>query len=601
MTSKISLNKITGEIMRHHIWVIIVTAVVGFLTYPMLLHFRNTEEFDYSFSIVLSMYNYWTYIFLTIMAVISAASVFWYLHSRGKSDFFLSLGAKRGRLFTAGWISGLLAVAIPFTANFMLSIFVILPVHGLFTTQNVCDALASYGLFILGFAAIYSACVLAMQLTGRLLLGIVTMMFILCFVPLCNILLNYLIEDNYAHLVTDWTSGAAYNGVWFSPLGSLIRSGVHYLQNDNAGYLTAGIIIMAVWVVGAFAAGIFVNKIRKAETAGCAMAFRWMKPVVKICVGVLAALMIGSLFNDGSDSSSYASAAFWIGAIVTIVIVQVIAEFIYSTDVKEILRRWKSFLIMVGCLIAAGILIFADPFGIDRWFPKKENVAEISVKFEQLNTHYMEHYFGDFPVKGDAYQKLEDFEPVYDMLESCWNGVDSDGLSTNMIFGMHLKNGSVKYRWYNADHEKMKKILEDYSEDVKFREKFYPVFNADFSNLNYFELSKFKDAEEENKSPGMYQGYRVSEETCAEIIAIYANEVKNFSLKELESSKPVYSLYMRTNYNEYDYYNSTYTGTKAPDYSKSFNSTTIYIYPQFEKTIEALKNIMKPGEGEIQE
>jgi hypothetical protein len=135
------------------------------------------------------------------------------------------------------------------------------------------------------------------------------------------------------------------------------------------------IIWILVMAVGFLAIAYLAYAKRPAEAAGRAMAFNFLKPVVKIALAVPATLLIALSFSNITASFGYVA----LGIILTSVLFCCLLEVIYEFDIKAALKK-KRHILVSGVLSTLIFLIYAlDLFGYDSYVPQPEKVKSYAL------------------------------------------------------------------------------------------------------------------------------------------------------------------------------------------------------------------------------
>ena len=191
MTSKGLFFKYMRENTKQRLWSVALTALLCFFLFPVLTALETSimlrpDNLSRDLSVeaalaeaklkltneMLNMYsiqNAMLVFILIVVAVVLAASGFSYLHSKKKTDFFHSLPISREMLYTVTCLDGILYLAVPYLV-FLLAAGVMLQVKG---------APFSWGTLLIGyvqhmcfFTLVYMTVVLAVILTGNLIVGL---------------------------------------------------------------------------------------------------------------------------------------------------------------------------------------------------------------------------------------------------------------------------------------------------------------------------------------------------------------------------------------------------------------------------------------------
>ena len=585
MTSKISFRKIISEVIGQRLWLIILISAVAALAYPIVLQTllhegaamdESKEQLYYVVTKILGNTAGQTYFFLCIAAVISSASCFFYMNSKEKTDFYHSVAVKRQKIFLSRWIAGIVIVVIPYIAAMLVSIFVILPINGLLTGEMAGELVGSMFFFVFAYSAVYAVCVLAMTFSGRILTGLFLMAVFLGYVPCVYYVLRGLFANFYPSL--DIPSFSFLNlgwGFYTSPLSS--AGGIAF----GAGNTIACWIITAAFLVGGFLAGMYIHKVRASETAGQSMTFPVLKSVIKVLVGVMAALIAGYIGISFHGENGIVLFIVW--ALVAAFIVNIFVEYLYGTDFKTIFKKWISAIILFGIVVASIIIIAGDPAGINKWKPEINEVNRMS-----FHTDFQLGEFGDFYCNEVVDKKIrleegliQDFKPIYEVVDP---ELKSDDALITTYFEYELKNGKKVRRNYSVPEDRLINMVYKLSDSGEFREKYYPTWTADLESFSKAEVY----AERLGSMAGGDKNYTIPKNRLPELVKAIREDSIQVGIKDLSKSKAVNYINFSDNARmmkvEYGtLYSSSYYG--GEQYCE------VEIYPQYEKTISFLREV----------
>ncbi|MDO4732347.1 MAG: DUF6449 domain-containing protein [Bacillota bacterium] len=326
---------------------------------------------------------------LILAALFSGLIFFAYLFNRRRVDFYHSLPLRREKLFLANYLAGALAVLLPYLINLLLMLLVT-ALMGLGSALHFPTILSGMGMSILFFLAIYSTVVLAAMLTGHLVVHVLMSAFLLFFIP-AGLVLFYLIFNSFHpswYVETLNLDQLAVNG---SPLLRWIVSlveGNSYPPDAGTSLLLLGMILL----VSSLA--LLLYKHRPSESAGKALAFPWLRPVIKypVALYIMAGVSI-AFYEIGGKSFAW----FLIGAVLSGLISCQALEMLYRFDFSSIRRKFLPGcgLILLFCAICT--CGFLDVGGFNSYIPKEEKIERIEVQFHGILDETAGHLYQSNP------------------------------------------------------------------------------------------------------------------------------------------------------------------------------------------------------------
>lgn len=270
---------------------------------------------------------------------------------------------------------------------------------------------------------------------------------------------------SFAYIDIEWVTVTPEN-VPFVDRGKSVELGTAYMS-DGWGYLA----VCAVIGIAMMGLALLLYKKRKLECAGDFMAVKGMEPVFLVVytlfAGALFQLFFG-LFN-GNDIDIFLFIGLMVGF------------FTGRMLLKRTVRvfQWKAW-VMCGGLIVVFVLTllvtFLDPFGIQRWIPKANEVKSVTVYANHTNYASEGEYF-----TVDAPEDIENILKVHSLALA--DGVEQDSASTESAYivvdgeiydvngyytypvglSYQLKNGTTVHRYYYVwTNGEAGQILKDY-------------------------------------------------------------------------------------------------------------------------------------------
>ncbi len=520
------------------------------------------------------------FVITIIGAFLCALSGFSYLYSKSKVDLFHSIPVKREKIFLATFINGIIIYVVPYFVNIILY-FMIGGSQGLLTKEAVSGALLTLSVNILGYLFIYNITIIAVMMTGKLIVGVLGTTIFMIYGP-AVLLVRAAISGVF--LKTYYESILLQDQlVYVSPISAYYQ--LYSLMGKNGfGSWFVGIFLVTLVAI---AISIFLYKIRPSESAGKSMAFHETQFFIKFLIAVPTALVGGLLFI----SMSYTSAFSWMlfGIIFIGFLAHGIIEIIYNSDFKCIIKNKIHLVICIGLSIVIAGAIKVDLFKYDEYIPNENKIASMSVSFNNLepmdnyydltkeyydNSEYNTYYY----VSSDTYRldhtNLTNYDAAYQLVqyaiannysETDYASEENSDIYTTFSVKYTLENKTKKYRYYTVKLNDIMNYLEVICADESYKEGVYQIFTMDpniINSINYY-----------NSTEDIENTLKLSEEQKQEFLEVYTKDLKTLTATQMVSSIPVAQLILvigeDTNYVTQPY----------------------YVYPQFTQTIAYMKSL----------
>ncbi|MDO4623017.1 MAG: hypothetical protein Q4B22_08690 [Eubacteriales bacterium] len=600
MMSGISSNKFLKMEMRQSRWLPALIMAAGIFLYPIPYLMQLTQSSEQYRSgrlsaaaeyvrikttttyAVLGAGNFIALAAVAAAAVLAAAVGFSYLTSRERTDFYHSLAIGRRRLFRLAYAHGWLSAVVPYLCCMLLAYPLIGGLLGTVTWENTGVVLTGIGSSLLAFTAVYSVCVLAFCLCGRILTGILLSGMLLGYGPICYYLIYVLAQQSFqTYFYRPGVWGRL--GLYLSPVtaeyffinglrpGS-IRSGIADTVFESP-LAAAVLLLLYAAAAGLLAGRLFVQ--RKSETAGEALISRraetWIKVLVAIPGGAFWGLFLGEIFNV-NWSGHLSGKLFCIGfAVLGAFLVGGIIEFIFTADLKNIFRHWRS--AGIGIAGAAVILSFFafDWIGYDRYFPKQNELQGMAVAAADSTTAAGYFYIYDTNAVVEVLRSDcdENFARSYAMLEQYREGRTDEqkGITVHVLY--RLRSGKEKYRSYSIPADAWHAYLLKQTENPAEREKVYKCSRIRSEELEEVSVSGWELLSTGNDTLSL------SGKDAEELVRVLNKDVQRYSLAELQDMKPVGTL-------RFSLRNEEYAARRDGAF---YEVGTIYVYPGYTETI----------------
>lgn len=327
------------------------------------------------------------------LAIISAIQGFSYLYSRQKMDFYMGMPIKRKNRFFIIWLNGILVYLIPYLLGLIVC-GIVGAAYGAVNPIVIKEMFLAYGLHLCYFLGMYHLGLLAVMLTGNV---IVTFCGVLVF--LLYELIARVVIQGYMDLFFKFYSDRGFSVI---PALSPVAILDHYFTGRTTGeaslLLTVILLLVFALVVGGISYVLYLR--RPAETAGKAMVFPFSCPWVKLLITVLVSMLAGVAVSDlaGYDPRYYGDRhiGFVIFAMVlSLLISGCLMQVIYEFDIRGILHKKRQLLIS-GAVTALLFCVFRfDLLGYDAYLPDTEKIESAALITRESYGYNGNDYFDE--------------------------------------------------------------------------------------------------------------------------------------------------------------------------------------------------------------
>lgn len=386
------------------------------------------------------------------LAAIIGMQGFSYLFDRRKVDMYHSVPVSKNRRFFVVYVNGL---TIYLTANLSGLILGMI----LAASQNAVngEVIAAAGLAFVwnffSFLVFYHLMILAVMLTGNRF--VTTALFSL--LALYEFLVNDMLEGLKGIFFKTYSAYYLQDEPKFSTFYDCIMR-IWDIKNAPDAAAAAGLAmpLVAKWIGIAavlFALGWYAYGKRPSETAGKAVAHRFLEPVIKVATAIPVAYLVGKIVYNTSYQNE---TLMMIGALAGGVLLCGAMEVIYDFDIRSIFKH----LISGGAAIIGILAIFCifkwDLFGYDAYIPAQNKVESIAISADGYYDSYWDENreYIDPSEFGKTHMFLTDVSPVLALAENAKQADPEemeDGRGVNILY--RLKSGVQKERRIQADYE----------------------------------------------------------------------------------------------------------------------------------------------------
>lgn len=580
MTSKISFSKMCKENMKRSMAVIFCTIFIflmELLAFVIMLQnvfaqdFKGKELLEMIESTVAPRLAY--HLIAMLIGLYLAYQGFGYLHNKMQTDFYDSLPVKRSTHYWMILRNDLLLFLVPLILISLCKI-IILAVIGQLTGAIVLLVLKSVAYQFLAASAMWVTAVLAIMLTGHMLVGGLGCGVFVIYMPILirNLIPAYASTFFYTYMM-DYSGSTGKYCSYFSPARLV-------LGLTRAEKPTTFVVGILLWIILVGIIGYMLYLRRPAEAAGRSMAFEKANPVIRFLIVIPMALYSGLYVSQMSLQSSKIWLA--VGIFVGAFLFHGIVEAIYQFDIRGIFSYKKQLAFTwVLCLGFTAVFLF-DLTGFDRWVPQKDEVASVDISLDNM-TFEEGVYWGEEPngMSGEA------VGTVLDLIQSAVTKEESQKLKDQPLVTVQvkyqMKNGSQKSRRYLIDDKKSEELIAKVFENRDFKDDYFSLYTADRSKIKRIIWDNTID----------YETLNFTRKEQNEFLDIYLEELSNMTYSELKANYPCEEFVIETEKVACPKLNGYRTGVEE----------TYYIYPTFRKTLAYLeehgKNIKRIGDYEI--
>ena len=509
MTSKISFSKMVLNDNKRRLWLFILLSV-GFLLTIVLttaIFFGLQQS-----KLATGDTNYWkvatdlqnlisnNHIFvaigIVISAVLSAFSGFGYLYKRTTLDVFHSIPLKREKLFLVQYVSGIIIFIVPFVVSYLL-VLLICALNGFASGTIIGMIMQNIGYGVLHFLAYYGVAILAIMLTGKMIVGILGMLVFWGYMPMLSVLSHGLYQRFF---VTHY--GGEHIPEWLAYISPVtvqsmrvmsILTGYH---EQRVMWLRGIMLIIEVAIILlTFVVSIWLYRKRASEAAEQAMAFPKTMPILKVLIMAVLSLGTGLFLDILTGSIVW----FAVGIVLGLVISQGLIAVIYTGDIRKILAGKKSFTVASLIVIAIASIFVFDLFGYDSYIPNSDKVKSVGLSISGLEHQIDYSYAGNYaPDISDHNRQMESVPAVYELAKQ---GVATAGKMRaignsfeinkeenseeyrQVVISYQMNNGSKVRRAYSINAMQMEPEIAKIYDEPSFKKVEYPLLSTKKENI----------------------------------------------------------------------------------------------------------------------
>lgn len=519
---------------------------------------------------------------VTVLAVICAIQGFSYLFRRQKLDMYMSVPVSKRRRFFVIYLNGILLFALPYLLSLLIGM-VIGAGNGILTGTAVKCMLYSYLAYIVYYAVIYNITIIAVMLTGNLLISLCATAVLLFYEVAIKGLFIGLCSMFYSTYSTYGVTIKTYLSPIIEMFESAIdcSSGKYYDRPLTVPYLieNSGMTILKILIL-ALAAGIIgylLYAVRPAESCNKSIAFRKSKPVIKVLLMIPIALLVGVLFFSIANGNT-AMTVF--GLVLGILLSHSVLEVIFEFDLKAALKYLKSGAVGAVLVFAIFVVFQFDLTGYDNWVPKAEKIDSAALSIPVI--YQQSYYDGESKTWKSATDycfekmKLTDMESFCALMEEAVKdseiisegGAEKQGYD-HILWAQvkyRMKNGTDKYRQLRIPYEKYEEQLAKFVDSEEYKNGACQLLGEGLMQGNELTAVTF--------SNGM-QGDAADKADMKMLFENYKEDLKGLRLTDAAKECPAGIIYFEFKYKKSEFSTGDTWGMEMPVYA-SFEKTMAY-------------------------
>lgn len=498
--------------------------------------------------------NEFAYFVIGVFAIISAIQGFSYLYSRQKIDFYMGMPVKRKTRFFIIWLNGILVYLIPYLLELIIS-GTIAAANGAINGDVLREMALAYGMHLCYFLGMYHLGILAVMLTGNVVITICGVLVFLFYELIARIVMR-----GYMELFFRFFSDYNYSVTpALSPFAILDRYENGRELGNVSLFLTVVLLLLFALVVGAIAYFLYLK--RPGEAAGRAMVFSWSCPWIRLMISVLVSMLAGIAVCDIVEYRPKYYGDRHIGFVIfTMVLALLISgclmQVIYEFDIRGILHRKRQLLISAAVTVLLFCVFRFDLLGYDTYLPDAEQIESAALVTGGAYGYYGSEYF-DEDMRGLARinyvqenMYLADTGAVNKLMKLCIDASREKGGMNAMFMdeSREWHNVEVTFRLKN-NREVHRSIYVDVNdpETVELLDRIES--SEEYLSGSYMAFSPVMDqvlADDRNNVSVTYDNgaykKQLSRKEMTELLTLYRQDMRTTDFSSLSASVPVGSV-----------------------------------------------------------
>lgn len=510
MTLKTSYFKWMKEDWKRRKWTIVVFGILCFIltvSFEMSIEaFEQGQRLEGSAFFICNsietILRYGKIYFYTIESGIGALLFgfqgFSWLMKKEQVDFYHSQPMKREKRFLLLYVDGILLYECMMILH-MIILSILIGMRGYLSGGIVKCMLWNLISYSVIFLLIYSIVVLAVMLTGNLVVAFMASGTLLFYPIMVKILLQSYSVMYFQTYTEVYNSSMDIVNVAdpFQTILSVIKNLIAGSPSGGFNNILQACILSVVAAIVAF----FLYKWRPSECAGKALAFPFLGSVIRILLVIPTGMVLGLCLT----AFQVGDADIWLyfGTVLGVVLMHGFMEVVFQSDIRACLGKKKQ--LLLSLLLTVGIVsVFRyDMVGYDNYLPEAEKIAEASCNisvgdYAREYTNYIDYYKLNeegvplFAVESMGATEWGYTETEYQLQISSASetkailrlvkghmenqGPDYDAMKSVLV-RYKLKSGKEVYRQYYMDEARLKQYFAALYETKEGKELMHPYIH----------------------------------------------------------------------------------------------------------------------------
>ncbi len=589
MMSKNLFVRLAIEDMKRRIWIPVLLILTFLLALPVSCALRLEDYSDItSYPLLqskminmLGPYNIFIVFVTMISAIIIGLAGFFYLQSRKKVDFYHSIPVKRDTIFAVAYLNGLMIYLISYLLSLLLC-FLILGLQNALGLEVITAALTALAINLIYFSLIYTITIIAVLLTGNLLVSCFITVIFLFYLPVVAEIKNTYYTMFFHTYYSN--SNLMDRSAHLSPFLSYIKVrnayeyGGEYFRDTSIAFFIVIILIVI---------SVLLYRKRPLEAANSALVFKVTKPVLKLLLVIPTALGGGIIIRE--IASGHKDEWFIFGLSLLLILSYMLIQTIYEFDIRSAFHH-KKHLLLCAILSGAMACIFRfDLFQFDNYIPEKDKIESMGVSISGIDQKL---YFTEVSADRSIFNsidfqlenmRLHDISSAYELAEagiqSTYNYCgedyerDNEGVFTYTV-NYVLKSGSKVYRKYRIERKEGLNLVKNIFENLDYKKAHYPLLQWKEEDINEIyvryasNLLDYTAAYDYKWNDKANFNAEINGSELKQLVSVYKEELSKLSWEEASLSNPIAEFVFRI-------------GDRG-------GSDGYYVYPSFKKTIAFL-------------
>ncbi|MDE7253337.1 MAG: hypothetical protein K2O32_10405 [Acetatifactor sp.] len=502
-TYKISFLRLMRDDLRHRTWMIAISALASFISFPVVFLFCCEQLINNAPSKALisppagaetlaheNWYHLSDYfvashailqmVIIFLLAIILAVYGFRHLYSRKTADLYHSMPVTRDQCFLAYWLNGFLIWFVPFLLGDIIVYVMTLLFVGSSTYWGSVTLLflSQLALFTLCFLIIYHACLVAVMVSGNPSNATVNLLLYGLIVAFAYVIIYGYLNSYYESFYYEKNPILESMICGFTPFFSAIQLCATYAEDTLFTEWGGATALSILCMILNFLLAMYLHRKRPSELAERGLENKYFAIPFRFAGSCLAGLFLSLLFVGNGLGWCLFGAIF--GTVFTFAILNIV----YHTSFKMLFGHKRQ--LGLAVLLTCGTVLFFtfDLLGYDAYLPDKEDITGLSLQASSLyDTGYLlskteeGNYTRISPYRIPSEPMFDNQEEIYHLLQAMTTHTTSEEpyATQHVSVRVYTKTGEYHRSYdFGLDEENLE-LIRPFIESESFQEYFYPA------------------------------------------------------------------------------------------------------------------------------